>query len=522
MWESTPHSGGYYHPTADYWANGALKNLWISQIPSIGFGADGEGRTSTVSATYGAEPGYRDVIQSLQSGHCRHIWIADHDNFIYDPNTGRMTQYKFTVGTSAETANLTWNSNTTLKTLAVTDPWIASDNQTCAYGYDNLSRVTSANCGSAWSQTFAYDPLGNATKSGSSSWLPTYNSKNQYASIPGFTPSYDSNGNILADSFHSYTWQATGHVASIDTTTFTYDALGRNVEQNRSGTYYQIVYAPTGGKLAIMTGQNLQQAFIPLPGRAVAEYLSWGLSHYRHPDWLGSDRLASSSSGHTIVSGAAYAPFGEPYAQPSGGNGELSFTGANKDTIWLQYDFPARQYDPRQSRWMSPDPGGLMAVDLTSPQSWNRYGYVANSPLSTIDPLGFRGCAVDGVEAPCSVADGLINLGAASPLPPAIKPEGFMSSQNGTNVPYIVTNTSEGLGFKYFGCNAKAVGLKYCNNEGFAEVLGLPTFIPSETWLWNHERDGGPLAAYLRSHAGDFVVNHIGGQKTAYSQSRKR
>ncbi len=223
--------------------------------------------------------------------------------------------------------------------------------------------------------------------------------------------------------------------------------------------------------------------------------------------------MPSSSSGHTIISGAAYAPFGEPYAQPSGGNGELSFTGANKDTTWLQYDFPARQYDPRQSRWMSPDPGGLMAVDLTSPQSWNRYGYVANSPLSTIDPLGFRGCAVDGVEAPCSVADGLINLGAASPLPPAIKPEGFMSSQNGTNVPYIVTNTSEGLGFKYFGCNAKAVGLKYCNNEGFAEVLGLPTFIPSETWLWNHERDGGPLAAYLRSHAGDFVVNHIGGQK---------
>ena len=35
-----------------------------------------------------------------------------------------------------------------------------------------------------------------------------------------------------------------------------------------------------------------------------------------------------------------------------------------------------------------PDPPGLAAVDLTNPQTWNRYAYVANNPLSNIDFLG--------------------------------------------------------------------------------------------------------------------------------------
>jgi RHS repeat-associated protein len=60
----------------------------------------------------------------------------------------------------------------------------------------------------------------------------------------------------------------------------------------------------------------------------------------------------------------------------------------NKDTDWLNYDALYREYDPRQGRWISPDPAGLAAVDPTDPQSWNRYAYVENNPLSFTDPLG--------------------------------------------------------------------------------------------------------------------------------------
>jgi RHS repeat-associated protein len=161
-------------------------------------------------------------------------------------------------------------------------------------------------------------------------------------------------------------------------------------EQNRSGTYTQIVYAPTGQKLALMSAATLQKAFIPLPGNAQAVYASSGLSYYRHPDWLGSSRFASTPTPPTgMYSDTAYAPFGEPYAQA--GATDLSFTGQNQDTVagglTGPYDFPAREYGT-QGRWVSPDPAGLAAVDPTNPQSWNRYAYVGNQPLLYIDPSG--------------------------------------------------------------------------------------------------------------------------------------
>ncbi|MGH9511284.1 MAG: hypothetical protein ACRD2U_04015, partial [Terriglobales bacterium] len=114
---------------------------------------------------------------------------------------------------------------------------------------------------------------------------------NQIQNVGGVNVSYDAKGNILTDPYHNYTWDAEAKTASIDSTTLTYDALGRMVEQNQSGTYFQIVYSPLGKKFAMMKAQVIQQAFVPLPGGATAEYLSWGLSHYRHADWLGSTRL---------------------------------------------------------------------------------------------------------------------------------------------------------------------------------------------------------------------------------------
>ena len=217
--------------------------------------------------------------------------------------------------------------------------------------------------------------------------------------------SYDANGNLLNDSFHTYTWNASSRPITIDTIGLTYDAFDRMVEQNQSGTFSQIVYTPLGSKLGVFNGQTIKQLYLPLPGGAQAEYLSWGLSHYRHADWLGNNRLESSTT-RTILDNNAYAPFGEPYVQT--GNGEISFTGQNKDTDWLQYDFLARQYDPKQGRWISPDPAGLGAVDPANPQSWNRYVYVRNNPLRAVDPLGLD-CTIfgpDGSQQPCGGGGG--------------------------------------------------------------------------------------------------------------------
>jgi RHS repeat-associated protein len=52
------------------------------------------------------------------------------------------------------------------------------------------------------------------------------------------------------------------------------------------------------------------------------------------------------------------------------------------------YDTPNRELHPIQGRWLSPDPAGLVAVDPSNPQTWNRYVYVLNNPLGYIDPDG--------------------------------------------------------------------------------------------------------------------------------------
>jgi hypothetical protein len=46
------------------------------------------------------------------------------------------------------------------------------------------------------------------------------------------------------------------------------------------------------------------------------------------------------------------------------------------------------------------DPAGLAAVDLSNPQSWNRYAYVINDPLIYFDPLGLQKANPDQQQAP--------------------------------------------------------------------------------------------------------------------------
>lgn len=314
----------------------------------------------------------------------------DSDVFTFDANTWRMSQYKFNVGSQSVTGNLSWNPNGSLATLGITDQLNASNSQTCNFTHDDLARIASANCGAPWSQTFSIDPFGNLKKTGTISFQPTYDATtNRFQTIPGGTPTYDLNGNLTYDLSHNYTWDAEGKALSIDTVNLTHDALGRMVEQNRSGSYTQIVYSPVGSKLALMSGQTLQKAFVPLPGGATAVYTGSGLAYYRHADWLRSSRLASTP-GRAKYYDVAYGPYGESYA--GSGTIDLNFTGQNQDTVSGMYDFPYREYHSVQGRWISPDPAGLGAVSASNPQTWNRYAYVGNSPCSYLDPLGLDRC----------------------------------------------------------------------------------------------------------------------------------
>jgi RHS repeat-associated protein len=408
VYESTPHSEGYYHSTASYWANRAvntLNPLNSTALPIFTYGLDGEGRAASVSASSGTNPVNSATYNVASKVTGLTFGSSDSDSFGYDSNTFRMTNYTVSVGANPQTVtgNLTWNANGTLQQLAITDQFNSANTQTCTYLYDDLMRIAGnqtnpgVNCGSSvWQQYFTYDAFGNLNKSvptggTGASFQPTYNSAtNQMSALPGFTPTYDANGNTTADSLHTYSWDAESNSVSIDSIGLTFDALGKIVEEQNGSSYTQVLYGPTG-KLALMSGQSVTKAFVLLPAGAAAVYTSGPtLSYFRHPDWLGSSRFASTPA-RTMYSDLGYAPFGETYAES--GTPDRSFTGQNQDTMPGSttglYDFAFREHN-QYGRWISPDPLGMGAADPSDPQSWNRYAYVTNTPTGTTDPLGLN------------------------------------------------------------------------------------------------------------------------------------
>jgi RHS repeat-associated protein len=481
LYASTPHSGGYYHSALTYWANGSPNVLTGMAGYYASYNVDSEGRPYQVLPSSGQAMVTNTTYNAASLPTGVTYGSGDSDSFTYDPQTNRMTQYKFTVNSSSLTGTLGWNANGTLQTQNITDPFNSANTQNCSYGYDDLTRLTSANCGAAASQTFSYNAdgsgaFGNINKSGSPySFTPNYSSAtNRMTTINGFTPSYDNNGNVLNDNSHTYSWDSEGRPATIDSVNLTYDALGRMVEQSRNGTYTQFVYAPTGQKIQIMNGQAPTKDMVALPGGGLTVYTSG--QYYYHSDHLGSFRFASTSN-RTMYFDLAYAPFGETYA--SSGSTEPAFTSQRQDTVAGIYDFPAREYNI-QGRWASPDPAGRSAVSLSNPQTWNRYAYLTNNPLGLIDPSGLGptggptclldelgnchggggggggSCTIDGFAADCGVASSLLQSGAgvqcpnnycgigtSTPYQCAGSVCGYMSNQ------YVATHENEYNGILY-------------------------------------------------------------------------
>ena len=405
--QSSPNSGGFYEIGASYWQDKTLKTEVGAGFPTLTFGdLDGEGRVQTVSSaannlvngvTYinGPSPGSDAIGKIMQ------ITLAPEDSqtFSYDYSTGRMTQYSATVGANPVTiaGTLTWNANGTLQFLNVSDGYNSSDTQNCSYAYDDFERVASVNCvnGSTkiWNQGFSYgsDAFGNLTKSSSGpglTWAPGYNTANNRYSGTG---SYDANGNLLSDAFHSYSWLADGHIASIvtggTTSSVIYDAMGNKVEENVGGVVHEYVSAL--GISAQMTGQTQSSATVGLPGGLQALYAGGSLQRFRFPDWQGTIRAESNTSTRVFTESVAFAPFGERYALQGAPYNVDSFTGQPDQLASDEYDFAARELNYEPGRWISPDP---------TPGTGNKYAYADNNPLSKVDLGGLTAILIDGAN----------------------------------------------------------------------------------------------------------------------------
>lgn len=402
MWELTPHSGGYYHSVATYYANGTINTLQLANpsLYTLTYGLDGEGRWNTLTDDSQSIVTATTFNAASQPTKISLLGSTDQDDYTYDPSTGRMTGWTFDVGSNSESGVLTWNPNGTLKSLAITDGFNAGGTQTCDYntslatgtGYDDLGRLVGVDCGSGnWGQTFSYDEYDNLTKAVISgrtgiTWNPGYSAANNHYNIG----SYDGSGNVVADTIHNYTWDSYNKLSTVDSSAcgssgecVTYDAMGRAVEVSKNSAYTEIWYTQLG-KTAFMNGSAINYAYAPVPGGGTAYFAgSTGNYYYMHKDWLGNARIVSTINNHSVLVDQGFAPYGEIYPQfGSTASSFAMFTGDTQDVVAGTYETPNRELSANQGRWLLPDPAG---------SGWNLYAYAAN-PLSTTDPSGLVTC----------------------------------------------------------------------------------------------------------------------------------
>jgi RHS repeat-associated protein len=83
-------------------------------------------------------------------------------------------------------------------------------------------------------------------------------------------------------------------------------------------------------------------------------------------------------------------PFGDGYQASGTDDDPYHFATLDQDNTGAEHA-QAREDSNTAGRWMSPDPY-VGSYDATNPQSFDRYTYAANNPLSLIDPTGLITC----------------------------------------------------------------------------------------------------------------------------------
>ena len=201
---------------------------------------------------------------------------------------------------------------------------------------------------------------------------------------------YDALGNLTNDGVgNAYTYDAESRLIKVvnlsGTFNYAYDAEGRRVS---NGTY-EFLYDLSGRAVTqFLTSNGVpSHEMIYAGGRHLATY-SAAVTSFMHADWLGTKRLMTTMAGTNAVTCTGL-PFGDGLNCQGNDRDLNEFTGdihdseSNTEHTWF------RQMSAIEGRWLRPDPY-LGSINLTNPQSLNRYGYVINNPLSFIDPLGLN------------------------------------------------------------------------------------------------------------------------------------
>lgn len=211
-----------------------------------------------------------------------------------------------------------------------------------------------------------------------------FNADNEMTAFNGTTLSYDANGNLTNDGTNTYTWDARNHLTAMSggaMASFIYDALGRRMSKSIAASTTAILYdgfnpvqeldASDTPSANLLTGAQIDEYFQRSDSVGARSYLS---------DNLGSTLALTDATG-AIQTQYAYEPFGNTTTSGASSFNSYQYTGRENDATGLYY-YRARYYSPTLQRFIAQDPIGFAGGDA------NLYGYVRNSPVNLIDPLG--------------------------------------------------------------------------------------------------------------------------------------
>ncbi len=370
----------------------------------------------------------------------------------YDPSTGRITSIETgPVGlpTGIQDLEYQWRTNSTLyRRIDQRGTGGTTDDYTDTFAYDVLERLTSqvTSVGASRTLSFAYSSWGNLTGKTSNVGADldvtgyTYGTAGKPHRLTAVTIggvsnalSYDANGNTTTydaasgnDTFLVYDGQnrvtritvgaSSGTATPAARDEFWYDPdgqrfLGREswdeagVQKQARTVYlanFEEVIPASGSAFNLVQRTDVSATVRHIRTRTTGGSIATRFE-YVYRDHLGSVDVVTNSSGSKLEKKLSFDPFGGRREETWGSD----ILAASMATILAKEDeryargftdhemlnrtgfvhMNGRVYDPRLGRFVSPDP---IVQFPTFSQSYNRYSYVLNSPLSYTDPSGFK------------------------------------------------------------------------------------------------------------------------------------
>ncbi len=284
-----------------------------------------------------------------------------------------------------------------------------------AYIYDSVSRLTSGTLypgphdnGSPKTQSYTYDAFGNiqsVTTNGATVNTPTSSSLNRLSGVA----SYDTAGSLTYWNGQSYEYDALGQMKRFCSSTPCPGAAGEewlymyNADEERVWSF-KVGANPRFDRYALrgLDGKvlreyanpnyswSLKTDYIYRDGQLIAAETPSGQRHF-HLDHLGTPRAITDATGNRVAFHTYY-PFGEEATSINQDSERMKFTGHERDLGNLagggdDLDYMhARHHSPITARFLSTDPANAAAQ--AQPQTWNRYSYSRNNPITRLDPDG--------------------------------------------------------------------------------------------------------------------------------------